>query len=74
MLFRSPRRLFRGGRRRRELLAQAARRVPRNGALELLAAAAGVDRVIKGPRKDQAWAALARLATDLCIAPGIRAG
>ena len=69
-----PRRLYRGGRRRRELLAVAAGRVRPSAALELLAAAAGVDRVIKGPRKDQAWAALARLATDLCIAPEIRAG
>ena len=69
-----PRRLFRGGRRRRELLAQAARRVPRNVALELLAAAAGIDHLIKGPRKDEAWGALTRIATDLCIAPRIRAG
>ncbi len=67
-------RLHRGGRRRRELLAAAAGRVPPDAALELLATAAGVDRVIKGRHKDRAWAALARLATDLCIARGIRAG
>ena len=69
-----PRRLFRGGRRRRELLAQAARRVPRAAALELLAAAANIDGQIKGPRKDEAWPLLTRIATDLCIAPRIRAG
>ena len=68
------RRLFRGGRRRKELLAAAARRVPRRVALDLLGAAARADLLIKGPRKDEAWGELARIATDLCIAPRNRAG
>ena len=69
-----PRRLFRGGRRRRELLAAAARRVPRAAALELLCAAARTDQLIKGPRKDEAWGELARIASQLCIAARNRAG
>jgi DNA polymerase III subunit delta len=68
------RRLFRGGRRRKELLAAAARRVPRQTALELLVAASRTDGLIKGPRKDEAWGQLTRIATALCIAPRIRAG
>jgi DNA polymerase-3 subunit delta len=68
------RRLYRGGRRRKELLASAARRVPRRAALELLAAAARTDGLIKGPRKDEAWGELARIATELCIAARNRAG
>ncbi len=68
------RRLFRGGRRRKELLASAARRVPRRAALELLTAAARTDGLIKGPRKDEAWGELARIATELCIATRNRAG
>jgi DNA polymerase-3 subunit delta len=68
------RRLFRGGRRRKELLASAARRVPRRTALDLLTAAARADVLIKGPRKDEAWGELARIATELCIAARNRAG
>lgn len=68
------RRLYRGGRRRKELLASAARRVPRRAALELLTAAARTDGLIKGPRKDEAWGELARIATELCIAARNRAG
>jgi DNA polymerase-3 subunit delta len=68
------RRLYRGGRRRKELLAAAARRVPRRLAQDLLLAAARADGLIKGPRKDEAWGALARIATDLCIAARNRAG
>lgn len=68
------RRLYRGGRRRKELLATAARRVPRRAAQELLAAAARTDGLIKGPRKDEAWGELARIAAELCIAARNRAG
>jgi DNA polymerase-3 subunit delta len=68
------RRLFRGGRRRKELLASAARRVPRATALALLDAAARADLLIKGPRKDEAWGELARIASELCIAARNRAG
>ncbi|MBS0396023.1 MAG: DNA polymerase III subunit delta [Proteobacteria bacterium] len=68
------RRLFRGGRRRKELLAGAARRVPRRTALGLLTEAARVDVLIKGPRKDEAWGALARISAELCIAARNRAG
>ena len=68
------RRLFRGGRRRRELLGVAARRVPRAQATRLLAAVAALDAVIKGPRKAEAWGAMARIAADLCNATQIRAG
>jgi DNA polymerase III subunit delta len=68
------RRLYRGGRRRKELLATAARRVPRRTAQELLSAAARSDGLIKGPRKDEAWGELARIATELCIAARNRAG
>ena len=52
------RRLYRGGRRRKELLTAAAR----------------ADGLIKGPRKDEAWGELARIATELCIAARNRAG
>ena len=68
------RRLFRGGRRRKELLASAARRVPRRAALDLLTAAARTDGLIKGSRKGEAWGELARIATELCIATRNRAG
>ena len=68
------RRLFRGGRRRKELLRTAAQRVPRARAVALLGAATRVDALIKGSRKDEAWGALARIATDLCNATRIRAG
>jgi DNA polymerase III subunit delta len=70
----APRRLFRGGRRRRELLRTAAQRVPRTRAAELLASAARIDLLIKGSRKDEAWNALARVAAELCIAARNRAG
>ena len=62
------RRTQRGGRRRQELLRSAASRVPRERALALLASAGRLDAIIKGPRKDEAWGLLARLATELCIA------
>jgi DNA polymerase-3 subunit delta len=68
------RRLFRGGRRRKELLRTAAQRVPRTRAAELLSSAARIDTLIKGSRKDEAWSALARVAAELCIAARIRAG
>ncbi len=70
----SARRLFRGGRRRKELLRSAAQRVPRARALALLSEAARVDGLIKGPRKSEAWGELARIATQLCIAARFRAG
>ena len=68
------RRLFRGGRRRKELLRGAAQRVPRAQALELLTAAARVDGLIKGPRKSEAWGELARIGCELCIATRFKAG
>ena len=68
------RRLFRGGRQRKELLRSAAARVPRALAERLLERAAALDAVIKGPRKDEAWGTLARIAADLCNAARIRAG
>jgi DNA polymerase-3 subunit delta len=67
-------RLNRGGRRRKELLSRAARRVPRPLALELLNAAGRADAMAKGPRKDEAWGEVTRIATDFCIAPRSRAG
>ena len=67
-------RLYRGGRRRRELLASAARRIPKPKALELLMQATRIDGMIKGPRKGEAWGALARIAADLCVPRQIRAG
>ena len=67
-------RLFRGGRRRKELLPRAAKRVPRALAMQLLTAAGRVDALIKGPRKDEAWGELTRIATEFCIAPRNRAG
>ncbi len=69
-----PKRLNRGGRRRKELLQSAHRRVPRERAWALLGDAARLDGIIKGPRKDEAWSSLARIATELCIAPLNRAG
>ncbi len=68
------RRLGRGGRRRREQLAQAARRLGAARAWRLLTEAARIDVLIKGPRKAEGWSALARLATEFCIAPLNRAG
>jgi DNA polymerase-3 subunit delta len=67
-------RLARGGRRRKDLLARAARRVPRPLALELLEAAGRADAMAKGPRKDEAWGELTRIATAFCVAPRLRAG
>lgn len=68
------RRLFRGGRHRKELLASAARRIPKAKALDLLMQASRIDAMIKGPRKGEAWGALARIAAELCIPARIRAG
>ncbi len=67
-------RLFKGGALRKERLAMAARRVPKRVAQELLMQAAQVDGMIKGARKDEAWGALTRIATTLCIAAKNRAG
>jgi DNA polymerase-3 subunit delta len=67
-------RLFKGGPLRKERLAMAARRVPKRLAQELLMQAAQVDGMIKGSRKDEAWGALTRIATTLCIAAKNRAG
>ena len=67
-------RMSRGGRRRKELLARAARRVPRPIALELLVAATRADAMVKGARKDEAWGELTRVATEFCIAPRNRSG
>jgi DNA polymerase-3 subunit delta len=68
------RRVQRGGRRRREQLAAAVARVTPARAWSLLGEAARVDVLIKGPRKAEAWSALARIATEFCIAPLNRAG
>ena len=68
------RRLFRGGRNRKELLASAARRLPKAKVLDLLMQATRIDAMIKGPRKSEAWGALARIAAELCIPARIRAG
>lgn len=68
------RRMFMGGRRRKELLGQAARRVPRAVALELLTAAGRADTLVKSSHKDRAWGELTRIATEFCIAPRSRAG
>ena len=67
-------RLNRGGRPRKELLARAARRVPRPVVLDLLVAATRADAMAKGGRKDEAWGELTRIATEFCIAPRNRAG
>jgi DNA polymerase-3 subunit delta len=63
-----PRRLYRGGRARKDLLSRAHARVPRGQLQSLLEDAARIDGYIKGSRKDEAWGALARLATTLCLA------
>jgi len=65
----SARRLWRGGRRRQALLAQAAARLPRARVTELLAAAARADLVVKGARRGQPWDELARLAVAAAGAP-----
>lgn len=58
----SPPRLWRGGRRRQDLLAGAARRIPRARVEALLAAAARTDEIIKGVRRGRPWDALATIA------------
>jgi len=63
-----PRRLYRGGRARKDLLSRAHARVPRAQLHDLLEDAARIDGYIKGSRKAEAWGALARLATTLCLA------
>jgi DNA polymerase III subunit delta len=63
------RRLWRGGRRRQALLAQAAGRLPRARITELLTAAAHADLVVKGQRRGRAWDELARLAVAAAGAP-----
>jgi DNA polymerase III subunit delta len=70
----SAKRVFRGGRRRKELLPIAHARVSRERAWALLIEAARLDGIIKGARKDEGWSAVARIATEFCIAPLIRAG
>ena len=67
-------RLFRGGRRRKELLPIAYARVSRERAWTLLTEAGRLDAIVKSDRKDEGWSAVARLATEFCIAPLIRAG
>ena len=66
---RDVRRLWRGGRRRQALLAQAAGRIPRARITELLAAAARADLIVKGQRRGRAWDELARLAVAAAGAP-----
>jgi DNA polymerase-3 subunit delta len=67
-------RLKRGGRRRSQLLARAAQRIPRAAALELLAASARADGLTKGSAKGEAWGEVARIATEFCIAGRNRSG
>jgi DNA polymerase-3 subunit delta len=67
-------RLFKGGALRKERLAMAARRVPKRLVQDLLLQAAQVDGMIKSARKDEAWGALTKIATTLCIAVKNRAG
>ena len=69
-----PGRLKRGGRRRMQLLARAAQRIPRAAALELLTAAARADGLAKGSDKGEAWDEVARIATEFCIAGRNRSG
>lgn len=61
----TPGRLWRGGRRRQELVARAARRLPRARLEALLEAAGHTDLVIKGARRGDSWDALVTLATGL---------
>ena len=61
----SPGRLWRGGRRRQELVAQAARRLPRERVRSLLDAAGHTDLIIKGVRRGHAWDALATIAAAM---------
>ena len=58
----APARLWRGGRRRQELLARAATRLPRARVEGLLAEAREADLIIKGARRGRAWDALATIA------------
>jgi DNA polymerase-3 subunit delta len=58
----TPGRLWRGGRRRQALLAQAARRLPRTRVEALLLAAQRADLLVKGARGARAWDELGRLA------------
>lgn len=62
-------RMFRGGRRRQTLLAQAAKRVPRPRLRELLLEAAHADAVIKGARAGNPWSELLRIGSALAGAP-----
>jgi DNA polymerase III subunit delta len=61
----SPGRLWRGGRRRQELVAQAARRLPRERVQALLESAGRVDLIIKGVRRGHPWDALATIAAAI---------
>ncbi len=61
----APARLWRGGRRRQMLLAEAARRMPRPRVRELLLDAARTDAVIKGARAGDPWSELLRIAVGL---------
>jgi DNA polymerase-3 subunit delta len=70
----APKRLFRGGRRRKELLGRAHQRVSAERAWALLGTAGRIDAMIKGSRRDEAWSTLARVATEFCIAGRNRAG
>jgi len=70
----APPRLWRGGQRRKEQLARAARRVPRPLAISLLSDAARADRLAKSGGKASAWGTVARIATQFCIAAQNRAG
>lgn len=65
----SPGRLFRGGRRRQDLVARAARRLPRAELQTLLEAAGHTDLVVKGARGGRPWDALATLAARMAGAP-----
>jgi DNA polymerase-3 subunit delta len=68
------RRLFRGGRRRKELLRSAGQRISRGRLWELLREAGRIDGIIKSSRRDESWGALARISTEFCIAARNRAG
>lgn len=58
----APARLWRGGKRRQDLLARASGRLPRARLEALLGEAAEADLLIKGLRRGRAWDALAVLA------------
>jgi DNA polymerase-3 subunit delta len=61
----APARLWRGGRRRQDLLARAARRLPRPQLERLLVNAARTDLMIKGIRPGRAWDELGLMAAGL---------